>query len=591
MNRRERRKAAKLVRRRASGAGVALDAVRSRTDLAEAGRLRTTGQPAEAKARYRQILLHTPDEPEALHWLGVLEYKDRNPTEALALLERTVAVTPRTAPASTAAQRRYHLAEVQRGLDRHEEARGNYRRALDGMPKMADIHFGLGCSLLALNHMAEAESAFRRALALAPEDAEAADGLAQSLAGLERFEEALAHYDRALALEPDRPAVHGNKGICLQYLGRFAEAAAAHRRALELDPNLAIAHFNLALLGEAGSGTEDKTERLEILLRRPGLDTRSRVLGEFALARRLDKEGEVERAFAHASRANALKVESLPTAFDGGAFTDYVERLLATFDAPFFAARQGWGLDDPLPILVVGMPRSGTTLVEQILASHPEAHGAGELRWFREMTLSLQERLASDRPYPACAEEMTAASASSLADDYLADLSRRAPEAWRVVDKMPANALRLGLAALLLPGARVVHCRRDPRDTCLSCYFNVFAQGQSFTYDLRHLGLVYRQYARVMAHWAEVLPIPILSLDYEALIEDTEAQVRRLLDFCDLSWDARCLDFHETARPVRTASFHQVRQPLYASSVGRWRAYARHLGPLFEALEIGGAQT
>jgi hypothetical protein len=186
---------------------------------------------------------------------------------------------------------------------------------------------------------------------------------------------------------------------------------------------------------------------------------------------------------------------------------------------------------------------------------------------------------------------MTAASASSLADDYLADLSRRAPEAWRVVDKMPANALRLGLAALLLPGARVVHCRRDPRDTCLSCYFNVFAQGQSFTYDLRHLGLVYRQYARVMAHWAEVLPIPILSLDYEALIEDTEAQVRRLLDFCDLSWDARCLDFHETARPVRTASFHQVRQPLYASSVGRWRAYARHLGPLFEALEIGGAPT
>ena len=598
MNRNQRRKAAKAARagphRKTPGPGIKLTPDLPLTDLAQAERHRTAGRTDEARRLYRRTLERAPNEPEALHWLGVLEYKDDNPTAALSLLERAVAHTPQTAPA--AAQRYYHLAEVQRGLDRHDEARVNYRRAVAGMPKMADIHFGLGCSLLALNEMAGAAEAFRQALALAPEDAEAEDGLAQSLAGSERFEEALAHYDKALTAEPGRPAIHCNKGLCLQHLGRFAEAAAAHRQALALDPDFANAHFNLVLLGESVGGEpvgraaadgEDRgtTDRLEALLQRPDLDAAARVTAEFTLARHLDKAGEADRAFAHFSRANALKAQSLPTAFDGAALVDYIDRLLATFDAPFFAARRGWGKDDPLPVLVVGMPRSGTTLVEQILASHGQAHGAGELKWFRQLTGSLQERLSSKRSYPHCAAEVTPALAGELAEDYLTDLRRRAPEARRVVDKMPANALRLGLVALLLPGTRVIHCRRDPRDTCLSCYFNVFAQGQSFSYDLRHLGLVYRQYERAMAHWAEVVPIPILEVDYEAVIEDTEAQVRRLLDFCGLAWDARCLNFHETARPVRTASFHQVRQPLYATSVGRWRPYAHHLGPLIEALE------
>jgi tetratricopeptide (TPR) repeat protein len=593
MNRRERRQAAKVdgIRpgHKALGPKISHAAALPPAGLAEAERHRTAGRMDEARRLYRRTLERAPDEPEALHWLGVLEYKDDNPTAALSLLERAVARTPETAPA--AAQRYYHLAEVQRGLDRHGEACVNYRRAVVGMPKMADIHFGLGCSLLALNEMPEAAEAFRQTLALAPEDTEAEDGLAQSLAGLERFEEALAHYDKALTVEPNRPAIHCNKGICLQHLGRFAEAAAAHRRALALDPDFANAHFNLDLLGESLGGAaadgEDRgtTDRLEALLQRPDLAGAARVTAEFTLARQLDKAGEADRAFAHFSRANALKAQSLPTAFDGGALVDYIDRLLATFDAPFFAARRDWGKDDPLPLLVVGMPRSGTTLVEQILASHGQAHGAGELKWFRQLTGSLQERLSSKRSYPHCAAEVTPALAGELAEDYLTDVKRRAPEARRVVDKMPANALRLGLVALLLPGARAIHCRRDPRDTCLSCYFNVFAQGQSFSYDLRHLGLVYRQYERAMAHWAEVLPIPILEVDYEAVIEDTQAQVCRLLDFCGLPWDPRCLDFHETARPVRTASFHQVRQPLYATSVGRWRPYAHHLGPLIEALE------
>jgi tetratricopeptide (TPR) repeat protein len=591
MNRSQRRKAAKAARagpdRRAPGLGIKLAPDLPPSDLAQADRHRTAGRTDEARRLYRRILERAPNEPEALHWLGVLAYKDGNPTAALSLLERAIARTPETAPA--AAQRTYHLAEVQRGLDRHSEARVNYDRAVVGMPGMADIHFGLGCSLLALNEMAEAAAAFRQALALSPEDAEAEDGLAQSLAGLERFEEALAHYEKALTVEPNRPAIHCNKGLCLQHLGRFAEAAAAHRRALALDPDFANAHFNLVLLGESADGEESgTTDRLEALLQRSDLDAAARITAEFTLARHLDKAGETDRAFAHFSRANRLKAQSLPTAFDGATLVDYIDRLLATFDVPFFAARQGWGRDDPLPILVVGMPRSGTTLVEQILASHGQAHGAGELKWFRQLTDSLQERLSSKRSYPHCASEVTPELAGELAEDYLADLRRRAPEARRVVDKMPANALRLGLAALLLPGARVVHCRRDPRDTCLSCYFNVFAYGQSFTYDLRHLGLVYRQYERAMAHWAKVLPIPILEVDYETLIEDAPAQVRRLLDFCGLDWDARCLDFHQTARPVRTASFHQVRQPLYATSVGRWRPYAHHLGPLIEALESGG---
>jgi hypothetical protein len=230
------------------------------------------------------------------------------------------------------------------------------------------------------------------------------------------------------------------------------------------------------------------------------------------------------------------------------------------------------------------MMRSGTSLAEQILASHSAVYGAGELRDIDLLVATLPQRLGAAEGYPACLGRLDAAAVRALADEHLGRLRQRGGAAARVVDKAPFNFLHLSLIVTLFPRARLVHCRRDPVDTCLSCYFQNFGEPMGFTLDLRHLGLYYRAYERLMAHWARVLPVPVFELQYEELTADQEAVSRRLVEFCGLDWDERCLRFHETRRPVRTASTLQVRRPMYQSAVGRWKRYEAHLGPLLEAL-------
>lgn len=230
------------------------------------------------------------------------------------------------------------------------------------------------------------------------------------------------------------------------------------------------------------------------------------------------------------------------------------------------------------------MPRSGTTLVEQILASHPEVFGAGELTDMQDLLRQLTETSATSLPYPECLTLIDGTVVARLADDYLARLRELSPDAPRVTDKLPSNFWHLGIIAVLFPHARIIHCMRDPMDVCLSCYFQDFDGYQPFAYDLTDLGQYYTQYERVMAHWREVLPVPILDVRYEELIADTEYVARGMIAYCDLNWDEACLAFHETDRPVLTSSQWQVRLPAYTSSIGRWKHYDLHLGPLKRAV-------
>jgi len=242
------------------------------------------------------------------------------------------------------------------------------------------------------------------------------------------------------------------------------------------------------------------------------------------------------------------------------------------------------GLQSELPVFVVGMMRSGTTLAEQILASHPSVHGAGELQEFASLVGSLPQRLGVSIPYPECMERLDASSIHRLAEPLLEDLRRRGGGAPRVVDKNPLNFLHLGVIAALFPQATIIHCRRDPMDTCVSCYFQNFADPFPFKLDLTRLGHYYRQYERLMWHWSQVLPTRIFELAYEDLVGDQEAVSRRLIQHCGLPWDDRCLGFYQTSRPVRTASALQVRKPIYGTAIGRWQRYAEHLAPLLDAL-------
>ena len=302
----------------------------------------------------------------------------------------------------------------------------------------------------------------------------------------------------------------------------------------------------------------------------------------FSLGKAHEDTGDNDAAFDCIERGNRLKRGAID--FDIADETDIVERITRSFDDAFLARADGLGDGAELPVFIVGMPRSGTTLVERILASHPAVHGGGELDEIMRLADGLPRRLSSTHRYPECAAEIDGAMWRELGESYVAALRALAPDAARVTDKMPLNHRHLGLIHAMLPAARIIHCRRDPMDTCFSCYKTLFTSGQPFAYDLTELGLYYRLYERMMGHWRAVLPGRICELRYEDVVADLEGAARRLVAHCGLDWDDRCLDFDKTERPVLTASAAQVRRPIYSSSVERWRLFERHLGALQHAL-------
>ena len=266
--------------------------------------------------------------------------------------------------------------------------------------------------------------------------------------------------------------------------------------------------------------------------------------------------------------------------YDPARYASFVDSLLATFTPPFFARTGGFGLETELPVFIVGLPRSGTTLVEQILASHTQAFGAGELHYCDETFEALPGALQRNDTPLACLPDLDRETARLLAQRHLDKLQALAPRALRIVDKMPQNYQYLGLIRLLFPQARLIHCRRDLRDVALSCWMTNLTS-LSWACHADHIAAHFADYARLMEHWRSVLPAPPLDVDYEELVQDTEAVARRIVAWCGLAWEPGCLRFYRTQRPVRTASAAQVRQPIYKSSLGRWKNYQEPLGELF----------
>ncbi|NIR30129.1 MAG: tetratricopeptide repeat protein [Gammaproteobacteria bacterium] len=566
-----------------------------------------------AIAAYRQALYLDSNQADAWYGLGNALFDLRQWEEAAAAYQRGLALTPDDAElhnnlANTLAEMgdprgaiEHYRAAVRLHPDYFDawvnlgdalaageddgEALRSYRAAVRLRPDSVPALLRLGHRLRQAEQYQQGIDTYRKVLALAPESVQAHNDTGYCLEQLGRPAEAMAHFERALELAPERAEVHANIGLCLQNQGRFDEAIAAHRRALALAPDLADAYLHL-VLNRNYRVTDEDVRTMNELLEQPSLSSDARVSLSFALAHVHDARDDVDGAFELYRVANALKARSLP--FDPDRYTSYTERIIQIFDAGFFAQRARFGVASETPVFIVGMPRSGSSLVEQILASHPDVVGAGELQEIRVMIARFPETLGTSQPFPECVSSLDAPTAQSLAEGYLEALRGRAGDALRVTDKMLGNFQHLGLIALLFPRARVIHCRRDPLDTCVSCYLQNFVNGLRFTYDMEHLGIAYRGYERLIAHWREALPLRMLDVQYEALVADLEQVSRELIEFLELPWDERCLAFHEQERDVRTASFWQVRQPLYASSVGRWRRYEKHLDPLIHALAGGG---
>ena len=394
------------------------------------------------------------------------------------------------------------------------------------------------------------------------------------------MEGALREFRKSLELDPGFTPTYLQMAVILREFGRFDEAEEALRKALELDESSIEAYLGLA---RSKKYNEKDLARLQEALTVSDLETKQVIQLHFSLGKIFDERNEYEKAFKYFQKGNELHRSSYQ--YDVNEFEHLVSRLIDTFSEDYLGNRAVSGkVNSELPVFIVGMPRSGTTLTEQILASHPEVFGAGELGDISRISHEWAKKHEDNGDYLDCILHLQAPETEKIAIDYLSRIRALASDALRVTDKMPHNFLHIGLIATLFPRARIIHCKRDPLDTCLSIYTQKFTSLHPYAYDLTELGQYYRQYQRLMAHWESVLPGRNFTIQYEELTESPEATCRRLIEYIGLPWDNRCLHFHETERPVKTASQWQVRQPVYKQSVGRWRHYETWLGPLKKAL-------
>ena len=513
-----------------------------RQQLAHAAELHRAGNYRDAEKIYREILRDDPDNVAALRLLALLAMKLEQYRDAVVLLRQVVKLAP------------------------------DFRAAL----------LDLGHALTELHELEEAIAAIERAIAL---DADSYGGylaLANALARSSRTAEAVAAYRQASALRPELAGTFLGLGNVLKTLGQQDEAIAAYRRGIELQPGFAELYWSLSNL-KTFRFEAHEIRAMEAELARPELDEHKTVHYCFALGKAAEDAEDYAQAFRYYERGNMLRRKQ--ESYDPVHTEVIGERIRAVFSQAFMAGAAGAGHAGPRPIFIVGLPRSGSTLIEQVLASHAQVEATHELPEGGRLIRHIDRQRIGRGHYPEAVLAFSSAEFAELGERYDRETRRYRSGAPYFIDKMPNNFASIGLLSLALPDALFINAVRDPLDTCLSCYRQLFARGQSFTYDLDDLGHYYLEYRRMMDHWHAVVPGRILDVHYENVVADLEGEVHRLLRYCRLPWDPACLDFHNTQRPIRTASSEQVRRPIYRDAVHYAGRFGSALEPLREILE------
>ncbi|ADV13949.1 sulfotransferase family protein [Mesorhizobium sp. M7A.F.Ca.US.014.04.1.1] len=472
----------------------------------------------------------------------------------------------------------YILGTVCLGYD-DEAALRYFARAIGEEPKNPYYHLGLASAYVKVSEYSPAIEHMQYALELQPGLIEALCALGDAYIQFDKPDMALPLYEKALKINRDHPKVRIGLASALSSLGRMDEAAAFLKEAIERRIAMPTAYNDLV---QTQKFTEEPKELQSIVgeLGNPKLDLDGVEKLHLAAGKVLNDLKRYKDAFGHFNKAK----QASGRYFDIDQYRRWVDSLIETFTPEMLAARSGYGNPSEVPVFVVGMPRSGTTLTEQICASHPDVHGAGELSKLRRVANAIDLRKSSAGRLNHAMASITEHLSGTLAEEHLTYLRERAPAALRIVDKMPHNFELIGLIAVLFPNARIIHCRRDAIDNCVSCFVQKFGEGHSYNTDLKTLGLYYREYDRLMQHWNEVFPNLIFENQYETLVDDQEAQSRRLIDYLGLPWDDACLRFFDRDGSVNTPSRWQVRQPIYKSSVKRWKNYEGEIQPLIDAL-------
>ncbi len=563
----------------------------------------------------RRILSQFPNQAESLYLRGIIAHQRGKLKSAEKYLRRAIKSAPKN-----------HMGHGGLGIvrltqNRFKDAAALFEHALSISAEQPHIHNNFGLALAELGEFAEAAQHYEEALRMAPHYADAWLNLGKLRQDEGRLDDAAGCYEQALKAAPNMAEAHNNLGNIHHRTGHADAALDSYTRAVEANPNYLEALFNKAIMQAEVGKIDDAVDSYRTVIEADadhieaicGLGEVLETLGEaseaeecyrraskirpdrlsearegrlhYMLGRCFDRLKKYDQAFAEFKAANELQLVALQRSGRSYVRTDhesFIYQIIDAFPIGSEKERTCLGVSDDMPIFVLGMPRSGTTLAEQILASHPLVHGAGELMEIPQASL----RLADDGgSWPEGLSRLDRVLASQLGNNYLNALRKLAPGAKRIVDKLPTNFLFVGLIRALLPNATIVHMRRNPLDSCISNYFRNFGEAVPHNHDLTDLGHYYRQYVRLMSHWDAVFPGKIFHLDYELLVREQEPTSRALIAKCGLDWDDRCLEFHMTDRTVQTASYLQVRRPIYDDSMERWRHYEDHLGPLTAALE------
>lgn len=465
-------------------------------------------------------------------------------------------------------------------LGQYEEAERELRRAAELDARCAEAHFNLGALLYYKGEFAASETTLRRAAKLDPRNAEALVSLGLTLGALSRLRDAKSCFAKALVVKPRNASALCGLGWLAAIEGRSQDCEKLYQDALEADPTKAHAWASLAAMRRMTSGDRDWLENVKRLIK-AGVPPLDEAALRFAMGKYFDDLGEFAEAFAQYKRANELQ-KLIAKPYDRKARSALVDQVIRTHVPDRMRQRVEGASQSMRPVFVVGMMRSGTSLVEQIVASHPRAAGAGELDFWSQAARKHDAVMRDGVPDKALTKK--------LAHLYLERLAGHSRDALRVVDKSTFNSDHLGLIHSVFPDARIIYVRRDPVDTALSCYFQYFANAANFTMDLSDLAHYYREHHRLIQHWRSVLPrTTFLEVPYAELVADPEAWSRRMIEFIGLEWDLRCLEYYKTERPVLTASNWQVRERIYSRSLGRWRNYEKYIRPLLELREVESA--
>lgn len=594
-----------------------------------------------AVRQIRQATVLDPQCPEAWLLLGNVLGKTGSHSEAIHCQQQAVRVCPDSVEA------RLGLARSLRAAGQHDDAASQLRSLVQEQPENPEALAALGDTLQLMRKSMEAELVYRQLALLAPRDIRGHNGIAESCLSQRKLQESEQSCIAALKLDANNVQALANLGTILQAKGNLDGAHALLQQAVSLAPDDASVHYKFACIALArGDAEQAKHHCRRAIVLKPdfveghaalasiheqegkfdqawdiiqklvsGGNRNPHILFTYAdLAHRYDKlptairlleglvadehlsrvtrsqsfhqlaelynrSGDYDRAFLSQRMSNRLKEAS----FEPQAHADRISTYIRVFDRNLLASGPCAVNRSELPVFIIGMPRSGTTLVEQILASHLQVHGAGELLDIINIASGLGNNADPETGYPMCLQDIPANRLDEIADRYLEKLRSLDTQSARITDKMPHNFLHLGLIQMLFPAARIIHTVRNPLDTCVSVYFQEFSSYHSYAYDLHHLAAYYREYERLMKHWEQVIKLPILKVPYEQLVNDQEGWSRRLIEFIGLDWDEQCLRFFENRRLVATPSYDQVRQPLYNHSVERWRRYETHLGPLKQA--------